>query len=177
MSNTTVNVTRISNKSVPTKYGNKQTFSFQGSDGEWYSLGFKKPRFVVGDEISFEYEDNTYGHQVDDASVKVAGSSAPSVTKGVSTMPAKPEFSGAKRMPSVFPIPALDGQRAIIRQNALTNARELYAAAFGGKPFAIDVNDGAAGVIIALARQFEAYTAGDIDTAMAEKMVKENKDA
>lgn len=173
MENTTV-VAQISNKTVTTKFGPKPTFSFKGEDGEWYSLGFKKPRFTVGSEVSFEYEESTYGKQVDDATVKVVGGS-PATSKGVSTMaPAteKPAYTGHKR---VFPVPPLDGDRAIIRQNALTNAREMFAAAHAGASF--DYSETEANLIIGMARMFEAYTTGDIDTEMAKEIVAKKEKA
>jgi hypothetical protein len=72
-------------------------------------------------------------------------------------------FSGGGK--GVFPIPALDGQRAIVRQNAITNARELYAASKGGKVF--DFSRDVAAEIVSVARFFEAYACGDLDMAAA----------
>lgn len=171
MTNATVTVARITNKSVTTKYGPKPTYSFQGTDNEWYSMGFKKPRFNAGDELSFDYTENTYGKQVDDATIVIAGGGTP--MKGKSVMPtsapnAKPAYQPNNR---VFPIPPLAGERAIIRQNALTNAREVYVASCGSV-FPMD-DEVISSAIIDLARKFEAYTAGDLDTAMAEKMMEE----
>jgi hypothetical protein len=67
----------------------------------------------------------------------------------------------------VFPIPALHGDRSIVRQNALARATELYIGARGGKPF--DLDDSTSTLVIRMARQFEAYTAGDLDLAAAKK--------
>ena len=61
----------------------------------------------------------------------------------------------------MFPIPALHGDRAIVRQNALARATDIYIAARGGKPFELEAEN--LDFVIRLARKFEAYTAGDID--------------
>ena len=66
----------------------------------------------------------------------------------------------------VFPIPPLHGDRAIVRQNALARATDIYIAARGGKPFELEADS--LDFVIRLARKFEAYTAGDLDLAEAE---------
>ena len=82
---------------------------------------------------------------------------------GATTAPAvatpKAAYSGYKE--KVFPIPALHGDRAIVRQNALARATDLYIAARGGKPFELELST--LDLVVTLARKFEAYTAGDID--------------
>jgi hypothetical protein len=62
----------------------------------------------------------------------------------------------------------LHGDRAIIRQNSITNATKLYTDS--QKQGTITDYDAASDVIIALARKFEAYSCGDLDAAMAEQM-------
>lgn len=152
-------VKSMGSKEVKTKFGMKPTYSFN-IDGEWFSMGFSKPKFGKGDSISFEYSETTYGNTVDAKSVSVdgAGSSAPVAS-------AKPAFTGGGK--GVFPIPALDGQRAIVRQNALTNARELVVGLHDGE---VD-HDALAEKIIRLARKFESYACGDLDAQMAQKMI------
>lgn len=158
--NTSGVVKAMHSKQVKTRFGMKDTFSFN-IDDQWYSLGFKKPKFVKGDTIEFEYTESTYGMQVDDKTVVVKGGGV-----SVPTSVGKPvSFGGGGK--GVFPIPALDGQRAIVRQNALTNARELYCA--GGK---VVFGKDAAADIIAVARIFESYACGDLDAAEAKKMVE-----
>jgi hypothetical protein len=72
-----------------------------------------------------------------------------------------------------FPIPLLHGDRAIIRQNALTNAREavIELITSSGKAGDIAMLDDAsvAKRIIAMAAIFEEYSAGDIERRLAEK--------
>jgi len=153
-------VEAMGSKEVKTKFGMKPTYSFK-LDGEWFSMGFTKPKFGKGDSVSFDYSETTYGNSVDAKSVSVTGGGAAPASASV----VKPAFGGGGK--GVFPIPALDGQRAIVRQNALTNARELYVAAEGnsfGREAAMD--------IIAVARIFESYACGDLDAEMAKEMVK-----
>ena len=60
-----------------------------------------------------------------------------------------------------MPLRPLHGDRAIVRQNALARATDIYIAARGGKPFELEGSN--LDFVISLARKFEAYTAGDID--------------
>lgn len=158
-------VLKINTRNVKTRFGEKPTYSAQMDDGVWYSCGFKKPPFSEGDDITFASNSTRYGMEIVEGSV-VGGSSAgprpipaaspaPSGGRGGYTPPSKP-----------FPIPALHGDRAIIRQNSLTNARELYYSVTS-----METSDLAqhAAEIIKLARMFEAYSAGDLDAAAAMK--------
>ena len=159
-------VESVSSKPVTTKFGTKNTYSFK-ADGDWYKCGFKKPSIKEGDEITFTHTEGAYGKEVDVASISVAGGSAPAPRAAVPT--AVPKVG--------FPIAALDGQRSIIRQNCVTNARETFVAAHGGKPFPMDA-DVIAATIIDLARKFEAYATGDLDMAAAKaKAAKPTEDA
>lgn len=159
-------VEQISTKKVNTKFGEKDAYSIK-ANGEWYSFGFKKPVFKVGDSLDFQYTDGSYGKSVDVATVRLAAS-APAggtVTSSAMTPPAAGRaYSGPPA--KVFPVPATHGDRSIIRQNALTNAREVFVAAHGSvlpwEPDAI------AKSIIALAKNFEMYTAGDLDEFVKE---------
>lgn len=156
-------VKSMGTKEVKTKFGMKPTYSFN-IDGEWFSMGFTKPKFGKGDTISFDYSETTYGNSVDAKSVSVAvGSGGGGASVGAAV--AKPTFTGGGK--GVFPIPALDGQRAIVRQNALTNARELFMHSGGDTG---DMKD-AAHRVIAIARIFESYACGDLDAEMAKDML------
>jgi len=160
--NTSGVVKAMSNKQVKTRFGMKDTYSFN-IDDQWYSLGFKKPKFGKGDTIEFEYTESTYGMQVDDKTVVVKGGGSSAPTGAVKAV----SFGGGGK--GVFPIPALDGQRAIVRQNALTNARELYCYCAGSDA---KFNKETAADIIAIARIFESYACGDLDAAEAKKMME-----
>jgi len=157
-------VESIGTKEVKTRYGMKPTYSAK-IDGEWFKLGFSKPPFGKGDSISFNYEESTYGMEMDVKSVTMAG--APSPTVGAATPVApRPSFTGGK---GVFPIPPLDGQRSIVRQSSLTNARELYVS-MGSADTTVDE---AAHEIVRIAKIFEAYSCGD---TVAEKAAKAKAD-
>ena len=156
-------VQAISTKDVNTKFGNKPTYSFKIND-MWIKCGFKNPNVLVGYEVELDGVSGTYG--VETKSVNILGkSAAPAPAAATATAVAAPKaaYSGYKE--KVFPIPALHGDRAIVRQNALARATDIYIAARGGKPF--DLEDTTLDIIIKFARKFEAYTAGDIDMAEA----------
>ena len=151
-------VEQTASKDVTTKFGTKPTYSFKVG-GTWIKCGFKNPGVNVGDEVEFDGESGTYG--VETKSVRIiskGGGAVPSSTGGSPSRSAAP-------MGKVFPIPPLHGDRSIVRQNALARATDLYIGARGSKPFDLDQDTSA--LIISIARQFEAYTAGDLDAAMA----------
>jgi hypothetical protein len=120
-------ISKIATKTVNTKFGAKSAYSIQ-ADGEWYSYGFKKPAFNEGDEVNFSFTDGTYGKSVDVATVRVItkGSGSPvAASTSASKAPGNTEVASAPTNRSygppakVFPIPALHGDRAIVRQNTL----------------------------------------------------------
>ncbi len=124
----------------------------------------------VGDSVSLRFtkKDGTGGityKNVNGKITKMTGSAASSVA--AAAPPAVPARSyGGK---GVFPIPLDDGQRSIIRQNALTNARELVCKTIkDGAKIDTKVTD----TIIGIAKEFEAYTAGDIERFAAKEADK-----
>ena len=164
-------VEQVSTKDVTTKFGTKPTYSIKVNGG-WVKCGFKAHGANVGDEVEFDGNTGTYGLETKAVNVirkgggAIPGAVAPTtVTSSAPAVTAKPAYSGYKE--KVFPIPALHGDRAIVRQNALARAADMYIAARGGKPFELDVDS--LDFVIKLARKFEAYTAGDIDLAEAMK--------
>ena len=161
-------VEQISTKDVNTKFGLKPTYSFK-VNGTWVKCGFKNPNVQVGYEIEFDGNSGTYGMETKSVNILNRGTgagAAPSTAVPVAA-PAVTKSSYTPRAEKVFPIPALHGDRSIIRQNALARATELLIASSGGKAFAIDF-DGTSSTVIKLARKFEAYTAGDLDLAEAQ---------
>ena len=95
------------------------------------------------------------------------------VTGGEATYPtASSRPAAGKAFPKgAFPIGVGDGQRSIIRQNALTNARELVLS----ESTLDDLNlEDKVETIIKVARKFESYAAGDIERLLAEDMMKED---
>lgn len=147
----------VSSKDVNTRFGTKPTYSFKVS-GQWYKTGFKKMPHGEGETVSFPFSEGKYGNEVDPAKVKAVsatgGSAAPAAPKSTTAAFSRP-----------FPIPALSGERAIVRQNALTNAREVLQWLWTDAKV-VD-RDEVAEEIIRLARRFELYTTGDEDAAIA----------
>jgi hypothetical protein len=160
-------IEQISTKEVNTKFGPKPTYSFK-CDGNWIKHGFKNPNVNVGDVVEFDGESGTYG--VETKSVRIVSKgSGPAVS--VTSSASSPRPSGGSYGNRIFPIPPLHGDRSIVRQNALARATELYVGARGGKPFDLDVDE-TCGLVIGIARKFEAYTAGDLDLAAATEEAK-----
>lgn len=129
------------------KYSILVNGTWYGTKEEWATV---KP--VKGDSVEFDDGGAKYMKNV---KVVGGGSSAPS-----SSAPSK--SGGGSFSRGVFPIPVDDGQRSIIRQNALTNARELIGLTIDPEKGIADPSVVVA-LIIEIAREFEAYTAGDIE--------------
>lgn len=176
---TSIVVEELGIKEVTTKFGPKPTYSFKAG-GAWFKNGFKKPNVAVGDTISVQYEAGTYGNEVKGITVVSKASSAPTI---VATVPRNAAPAPSYSSKGVFPIPPLDGQRSIIRQNALTNAREMVCTVqqeYTSDKKALSDFDGRkrqhenlAEEIIRIARMFEAYSAGDLDAEeVAEEQAK-----
>lgn len=162
-------VSRITSKDVTTKWGPKKAYSIQ-ADGTWYSYGFKKPAFEEGDEVNFTYTEDTYGKKVDVATVRVINKGGSTPTPSASAeAPTAPPARSYGPPAKVFPIPPLHGDRAIVRQNSLTNAVNLCKEFFGE-----DGNlEDRANIVIGIARMFEAYSCGDLDVEQAKAMMEE----
>lgn len=154
-------VTNITSKSLTSKLGKAFTvWTVHVDDGKAYNYGFVKPKFNIGDTINFVAEEDTYGPKMDSKTVRVVstggGSSIPATPSSVTYTPRA--YGKADR---VFPIPPLHGDRSIVRQNALTNARELYTVFLHRLDIdSITIEDTARNVIH-VARIFERFTAGD----------------
>ena len=158
-------VEAVSTKDVTTKFGVKPTYSFK-VNGTWIKCGFKNPSVDVGYTVDFDGVTGTYGIETKAVNIISRTSTATVVTASTAvTTTAAPKSYGGGYKDKVFPIPALHGDRAIVRQNALARATDLYIAARGGKPFELETST--LDLVIKLARKFEAYTAGDLDMAEA----------
>ena len=117
-------IENITTKEVTTKFGPKPAYTIH-ANGERFSYGFKKPAFAIGDEVDFQYTENTYGKNVDMASVQMLKKGTGAPTPSASTAsPGKAPYSPPSK---VFPIPLLHGDRAIVRQNSITNATKAVA--------------------------------------------------
>ena len=167
MTMTTGIVEAVSTKDVTTKFGVKPTYSMKVG-GNWIKCGFKNPGVEVGYTVDFDGISGTYGIEAKSVNI-TARTAAPAAatTTGATSAPtaAAPKAAYSSYKEKVFPIPPLHGDRAIVRQNALARATDLYIAARGAKPFELEAST--LDVIIKFARKFEAYTAGDLDMAEA----------
>jgi len=160
-------VEAVSTKDVTTKFGVKPTYSIK-INGGWVKCGFKNPNVEVGYTVDFDGVTGTYGLEAKSINI-LSRTSAPTpaaTSTAGSAMAAPTKSYGGGFKDKVFPIPPLHGDRAIVRQNALARATDLYIAARGGKPFDLEVST--LDLVISFARKFEAYTAGDLDLAEAE---------
>ena len=161
-------IENITTKEVTTKFGPKPAYTII-ANGERFSYGFKKPTFGIGDEIDFQFTENTYGKNVDLTSVQMIKKGSGVAPTTASASPAKAPYSPPAK---VFPIPLLHGDRAIVRQNSITNATKAVQDFGVEDPENLSLEDYAS-LIIKVARMFEAYSCGDLDTAQAEAMVAE----
>jgi hypothetical protein len=162
-------IENITTKEVTTKFGPKPAYTIV-ANGERFSYGFKKPVFAIGDEVDFQYTENTYGKNVDMASVQMIkkGTGAPAPAPSTASTRIAPYSPPSK----VFPIPLLHGDRAIVRQNSVTNAtRAVHEfTTHDTSPYDGTLEEYAS-EILRIARMFEAYSCGDLDAQAAEAMV------
>jgi hypothetical protein len=160
-------IENITTKEVTTKFGPKPAYTIHAG-GERFSYGFKKPTFGIGDTVDFQYTENTYGKNVDLTSVRMLakGTGAPAV----STAPTGGSKGSYSPPAKVFPIPPLHGDRAIVRQNSITNATKAVCDYVTSQDGDIEDLDAYAETIVRIARKFEAYSCGDLDLAQAEEM-------
>jgi hypothetical protein len=155
-----------------TKYGPKPVYNLV-IDGTQYSNGFTKPPCEVGNTVSFDFTSGKYGNELLKGSlmaVATGGSTPPTSTP--SPMPPSPPTRAYGPPVKPFPIPPLHGDRAIVRQNALTNARELYVACAPAGELTVSDFNAVADNIIQIARRFEAYSCGDLDFEAATREEK-----
>lgn len=135
---------------VKAKSANKFGFGIMVND-KWYNSKYEI-KAEKGDVVEFDDGGKNYIK-----GLKVSGRtvSDPVSAVGGGGGGGKPSFRGP------FPIPAADGQRSIIRQNSVTNAVNLYGHLLAHK--AITGKDDPVGAVLLMAREFEKYSAGDID--------------
>lgn len=168
----------IYNKDVKTKFGMKKVYDLLLDDGNYYKQGFKKPICDVGDSVTIEYNVGQYGNEI--TSLIRSGTSSGAAPLAVSgggsqtSQNASPnQYSNKGNKP--FPVPSDHGDRSIIRQNSLTNARELVVAqviktASDGIPL-----DTLAEMIIGIAYKFEEYSSGDREVKAVDSLLESNE--
>lgn len=127
-------------------------------DEKWYGTKFPpSPAPARGDQVEFDDGGKNF---INKLKVVSSGGGAPASAPSTG--------GGMKYRGSGFPVDPLDGSRAIIRQNALTNARELVQSLAPKVSYDEQVE-----LIIDIASKFERYSAGDIDREEAEKFKAE----
>jgi len=152
---------------------NYEKFSVQ-INGDWFGTKQEwapKPEPVAGETITFE--SGTTGKYLQKVVIVSAGG-ASAQTENASPPP-PPTSAGALRgigvaMEHPFPVGAFVRERAIIRQNALTNAVKFLGVV--GEAEVYSTED-----VIEVAREFEAYTSGDSDREEIEQAVAERFDS
>lgn len=156
----------VSTKQVKTRFGDKDTYSIKVG-GDWYNAGFAKLHAGQGDTVTFEYDETKWGKQIVKGTLAMgvggnpaSGSVTPNPRTGTNT-------SGK----GVFPVPTFDGQRSIIRQNAVTNANQMIRTAIENVDgFLPNTIDEMLKVLIDTARAIESYTTGDSDREEAKRI-------
>lgn len=157
----------VSTKTVATKFGNKPVYSIK-VDGDWYNAGFAKVP-GKGTVVEFDYEESTYGKEITKKTLVAKGQTTQATPGGLDVPDNGDKSRGQASNKGVFPVPVHDGSRAIIRQNATTNANYLLrtlvenGAIEGGE---LEV-EAALKLLVDTARYIEEYTTGDADKQVA----------
>ncbi len=170
-------VTNITSRPVTTRFGPKPVYDVH-LDGVKHSFGFTKPKFAIGADIDCVINSDTYGPKIEPASVVVKAHGTPGTTPST-TAPSSP-VSGASSgtrtyngpPAKVFPIPLLHGDRAIVRQNSVTNAVKLFTDCTALDALHKMTSDELCDHVIAMARKLEAYSCGDIESEAADRLVE-----
>ena len=127
---------------------------------------------AVGDEVSFDWAQKGQYINIMGRVNKTGNTGVPTPAPVVTAPKAAGGNKGGWGNKGVFPVPALDGQRSIIRQNSVTNAVNLIVGSNEPAPLieGLDMVD-LAEYTIKVAKVFEAYSTGDLDEAEANAAV------
>lgn len=142
---------------------------FQLDDGNWYSVFNPiQLKAAKGDYVEFVYKEAVKNGATYRNTQGVVQGTPTTITNTGSTreVPDGNTGSSQSRSPLMLPV-MLARERAIIRQNALTNAVNLVGSLFNEEEKA-NVE-----LVIGIAREFEAYTSGDYDIDTARKSLEE----
>jgi hypothetical protein len=141
---------------VKAKSSNKFGYGILVND-KWYNSK-DEPSCAKGDYVTFDDGGKNYINGLSKTTAP-AGSSA--------DKPSYASKSGGYNR-GVFPVPKMgDGARSIIRQNALTNAVATVSMVMSSGITAKVTEDKLVEMVFKIARQYEAYSAGDIDAEAA----------
>lgn len=161
-------VKEVQARSVTTKFGQKNAYDIFSTAGQKYGAGFKAPTVKPGDNVQAEVNVGKYGPDIQTIQVITAGAAPASSASALDgsqyqlapvfqTGPVARDPYAFANGSHAFPLPQTHGDRTFVRQHALERAVDiLTTGGVGvGVPDAADVID--------VARQFEAYIAGDDD--------------
>lgn len=153
------------------------------SDGQSYECGFSPLKgFNPGDTVSF-VATSAYGRMnIDPATVTRVGAAGAVVAATpvgdygqMAKAAAAPAAGAGRYSEKVFPVPKTHGDRSIIRQNALTNARELVSILLTDSDKLSD--EDIANRVITMAYRFEEYSSGDRELNMAKASAAKKRKA
>lgn len=137
------------------KFG-KYSIKLEGNE-TWYGSQYEI-KASKGDTVEFDDGDKKYCNKL-----KVLSGGPTEAPTGGSNV-----TRGNFNSKGVFPIPATDGQRSIIRQNAVTNANTFLQNNGSGAKKAYTVDD-----LLDVARQIESYTSGAGDVELSKQRVND----
>jgi len=127
-----------------------------------------------GDYVTFTYTEkpsptgDVYRNIKGNVTAIPPPASAPMTASGVTGSAEKKYTDSRGYVIKEFPLPAFHPDRSIIRQNSLGHAMDVIAYTRGGH----EPPEKLAEEAIAVARLFEAYSAGDLDVAIVEAEMK-----
>lgn len=124
MTTYTLEVGSINARDVTTRFGPKKAYDLIAADGTKYGFGFTDPArsgISVGTTISAVGTVGKYGVSLDPKTVSL-GKVAGAVSGATAPSPAGSSRPSGGYGQRPFPVPLTNGDTAIIRQNALTNA-------------------------------------------------------
>ena len=136
---------------------------FQLGDGNWYGVfAATQLKANKGDYVEFAYKSVIKnGNEYRNVQGVVSGTATSPAGGSMREIPEN-NSGGQSRSPLMLPV-MLARERAIIRQNALTNAVQ----------YCTTLNTTSTQEIVNVAREFEAYTSGDYDIDVARKSLEE----
>lgn len=169
MSNVSGVVVDVGTASANTRFGVKTTYHIVLDNGDTFKCGFKKPPVSRGDNVTFNFTTGKYGNEADVGTIRITGATATPAANS-STAAATSSYSNGRGGFRPFPIPPDHGDRAIVRQNALTNAREAVESFYNPESL-----DEAINKIIEVAYKFEEYTSGQREVNAADEIMKAGK--
>lgn len=159
-------IVNLEPRAVNTKYGNKTTYTVTLDSGDRFDTSFKSPQQLglgdLGDHVTVTVEGTKYGNKF-----KSLGGSP---TTSVSAPPAASAGRSGGVAGRPFPVPRTSGEMAIIRQNALTNAVNLWSNYLSTLPpeAAEEVlKDDVEERIIATAYKFANFSSGQREVQIA----------